>query len=149
MKHPDGTPYSDGKCDVCRNGDISNGEHLIFKCQNSYQIWKKIEVLMSYVNQKRVTIEMQQALTGFWQEGIGDETLLNNMVISITRYHLWKVRNSIKYDNKSIDLIGSSRILKSSLINHVDTLIYVYSHNIIVQQYLRSLKRGIVENNLL
>ena len=149
MKHPDGRPYSDGICDVCHNGEISNAEHLLFKCQNSSIIWVKIEALLSYVEEERVTIGMHQALTGFWQDGVEDKILLKNTVVSIVKYHLWKVRNSIKYDNKSIDLVGSCRILISLLINHIEILLKIYSQNDIVKRYLLKLKQGIVEQNLL
>ena len=150
MKHPNGTPYHpDGTCDVCKNGDISNAEHLLFACQNSSMIWKKIENLLSYVEGKRVTIGMHQALTGFWQDGVGDEILLKNSIMSITKYHFWKVRNSIKYDDKSIDLLGSSRILKSLLINHIEVLSSIYSQNDTVKAYLLKLKEALEEHNYL
>ena len=91
------------KYDVCTSGELENAEHLIYKCHNSAQIWKRVENLISYVEQNRLTISSQHALTGFWQEEARDELLLKNVVISITRYHLWKIRNSIKYDAKLID----------------------------------------------
>ena len=112
-------------------------------------IWIKIENLLSYVEGKRVNIGMHQALTGFWQDGVGDEILLKNSIMSITKYHFWKVRNSIKYDNKSIDLLGSSRILKSLLLNHSEVLLSIHSQNDTVRRYLLKINEAIEEHNYL
>ena len=89
------------------------------------------------------------ALTGFWQDEVNNETLLKNMVISITRFHIWKVRNSIKLDDKVIDLSGSCKILKATFINHIEILLSLHKENEPLKLYLTILKQGIHEHNLL
>ena len=121
---------------------------MIYKCHNSAQIWKRVENLISYVEQNRLTISSQHALTGFWREEARDELLLKNVVISITRYHLWKIRNSIKYDAKLIDFVGSSRILKLSLMSHCGVLLSMYSNNNALKQYLDRLIHAMEEGYL-
>ena len=150
MKHKDGTLYHNGNCMVCKRDNIlENGIHCLYECPNSKQIWLKVERILSHIQGKRVTITSQQALSGFWENGVDDEVLLGNMIMGVTRYHLWKVRNSIQFDEKQIDLSGSSKILKTSLLNHIGILLSVNKDNGQICRYLRDLKHCIGENEFL
>ena len=149
MTHKDGTLYSNGNCSVCNNDILENGIHCLYECPNSKQIWLKIEQILSHVWHIRVTITSRHALSGFWENGVGDEVLLKNMIMEITRYHIWKVRNSIQFDAKQIDLSGSSKILKYSLLNHISILLSVHKDNGQLCEHLRDLKTCIVENEFL
>ena len=151
MRHKDGKVFSDGRCEVCVSDTyiLENGSHCLFECPNSNQLWKKIGRLLSYVEDRIINITLQHALTGFWQDEVNNETLLKNMVISITRFHIWKVRNSIKLDDKVIDLSGSCKILKATFINHIEILLSLHKENEPLKLYLTNLKQGIHEHNLL
>ena len=149
MKQKDGTLYHNGNCDVCKRNILENGIHCLYECPNSRQIWLKVEHILSHIEQRRVTITSRHALSGYWDNGVNDKVLLGNMIMGITRYHLWKVRNSIQFDGKQIDLSGSSKILRASLLNHIGTLLSVHKENVQICGYLCGLKQNIVENEFL
>ena len=149
MKHKDKTNFSDGNCEVCKRGLLENGIHCIYECPNSAQIWKNVEQVISYAENSIITITGLHALTGFWEDGASERILLRSTIVGITRYHLWKIRCSIKFDNKLIDLNGSRNILRTTLINHIKILLSLHKENETVCAYLRKLKQGIDERNLL
>ena len=149
MKNKDGSPFSDGNCGVCTGGILESGQHCIYECPNSTRLWKKVEGALSYTEEKQVTITSQHAMTGFWKDGTSDLILLKNMVIGITRFHIWKVRNSIKLDGKSIDINGSCNILRTTLINHIGVLLSLYKENEPLGKYLNRFKQGIIEHGFI
>ena len=54
-----------------------------------------------------------------FDENITDKLLIKNVVLGITRFHLWKIRNRIRYDFESFPTGKNFRILKWSLLNHI------------------------------
>ena len=44
------------------------------------------------------------------------------MIYGIIRFHIWKIRNRIKYDGETITTPQSIRILKWELLNHLELL---------------------------
>ena len=66
------------------------------------------------------------SLSGIWQTNIVKDKhilLIINVILSITRFHIWKIRCCIKYDDKNIELIENVNKLKWSLIDHTKLLI--------------------------
>ena len=117
--------YSDGFCKVCRSGLIENLEHLIYECPNSYRIWNNVEEIIKKWLGFSYTMGKIQSLAGVWEtksNTISAEVLIINVLASISRYHLWKVRSSIRYGNESISFTGSARMLKWSLVQHMKLL---------------------------
>ena len=53
--------------------------------------------------------------------------------MSITRFHLWKIRNKIRYDFESIPICKKITILKWSLLNHITLL--KKSHNKLIDLF--------------
>ena len=45
------------------------------------------------------------------------------MCIGITRFHLWKTRNSIKEDDETITFVNCSMFLKHKIIDHANILL--------------------------
>ena len=134
---------------MCKRDILENGIHCLYECPNSRQIWLKVERILSHIEQRSITITSRHALSGFWDNEVNEEVLLANMIMGITRYHLWKVRNSIQFDNKQIDLSGSSKMLRASLLNHVGILFSVHKEDVQICGYLCVLKQCIVENEFL
>ena len=114
--------YSDGKCLVCKSNMDENLEHLLFFCENSRQIWTRVQHLLRNVFGDKISITSLEATTGYWQTEINNDTLIMNLINSITRFHLWKVRNRVKYENERIQFSGNIRVLKYSLLQHISLL---------------------------
>ena len=121
--------YSDGKCKVCDDDIVEDIEHLLYRCENSKKVWDIInQIILSFLGQP---VQLYQVFLGaFTDEGTTSmRTYMVNVILSITRYHLWKVRNSIKYDNDTINFITSKHRLKWDIIQHLKILDSVSEQN--------------------
>ena len=109
-------------CSVC-NHNIEDTEHLIYRCENSRQIWLIIKEILSLTLKENFHVDILKSLIGIRQDATHnyDNTTLKliNVVLSITRFHIWKVRCSIKYGNEQVPLQKSKIQLKYSLSSHL------------------------------
>ena len=145
MKHSNGYPYSNGKCIMCSSGQEENLEHVLYYCPNSRRIWRSIQTLLSKFKGTNIRINRINATTGFWRTEVNDELLIVNTICSITRFHLWKIRCKVKFGNEMFDYLKSTRLLKSSLHNHIKTLLSSTSSNNQILQMMRNLDKLIQE----
>ena len=137
MKHANGHPFSDGKCLMCNSDTEENLEHLLFYCSNSRRIWKAIQSLISKFTGKTIIINNIIATTGFWQTEVNEEILILNMICSITRFHIWKVRCKVKYGKEVIDFHANIRILRCDLQNHLVNLMSSNTNKATIQSIRR------------
>ena len=92
------------KCLTCKISD-ENLEHIIYECNNSKYVWALIEkVFRDIFEDNSITVSKPAVLTGFFDDSTSDKLLIMNVIISITRFHLWKIRNRIRYDFESISI---------------------------------------------
>ena len=112
--------YSNGICSTCKSNK-ENLEHLLFSCSNATPIWSYAKKILDKV-WPGVTITRLEALSGSWRDGVSNKNLVLNMVYGIIRFHIWKIRNRIKYDGETITTPQSIRILKWELLNHLELL---------------------------
>ena len=109
-------------CSVCNN-NIEDAEHLIYRCENSKQIWLVIKDILSISLEENIQVDIQKSFIGIRQDAThnyDNKTLkLINVILSITRFHIWKVRCSIKYGKEQVPLQKSKRQLKYSLSSHL------------------------------
>ena len=112
--------FSNGKCVICKIHN-ENLEHLLYGCANATPIWNFITKIINGI-WPSVLFSKQEAISGFWKNGISNEILILNMITSIVRFHLWKTRNRIKYGNEEISTFQSITILKWELTHHLELL---------------------------
>ena len=109
-------------CDVCNNS-IEDIEHMIFNCENSNQLWNKVGEILDSLFSDGFHVSRVNSILGIWQDGNNEydrKTLeFINVILSITRFHIWKVRCSIKYGREQISFLQSMRQLKYSLLSHL------------------------------
>ena len=111
-----------GTCLTCRIRD-ENLEHILYECNNSSYIWSVVEkFLRNTFGDNSIIVSKPEILTGFWSDIVSHRLLLINVIIGITKFHIWKMRNKIRYDFELIPLDKSIRILKWSLLNHITML---------------------------
>ena len=141
MKHSNGQPFSDGKCKICHpSGFDENLDHVLYFCQNSRRIWHGIQILLNKFSNRNIVVDNIIATTGFWQDGISNDILLINVICSIVRFHLWKVRCKIRHGEEDIDFNRSIRLLMISLHNHMDNLLSSKSNDRTFQVMVQDLK---------
>ena len=114
---------SDGICKRCQNQQMENLEHLLFNCIESSKLWHVIQDSMQEYLGTPFIVEKMQALTGIWQTDVTINSLVLNMVLSLTRHHMWKIRCKKWYGNENTSLTLSLCILKNSLLEHTRILI--------------------------
>ena len=65
-------------------------------------------------------------MLGFWNidnTQNHNDALLVNALLSIGRYHIWKIRNCIKYGEENISPFQSTKRLKADLESHLQILV--------------------------
>ena len=87
------TKISTGCCCVCKNGD-ENLEHLYF-CNGITLVWNEIEMIMRSVS--NVEIKLDHVLVGYVQDE--QNNFIINVLLSISRWEIWKRRNHIRYND--------------------------------------------------
>ena len=112
--------FSNGKCVSCKIHN-ENLEHLLYGCAKAAPIWNFITRLINGI-WPRILFTNKEALLGFWKDGVSNDSLILNTITGIVRFHLWKIRNRIKYGHEEVSDIQSIKILKWELLNHLDLL---------------------------
>ena len=109
-------------CDVCNSG-IEDLEHLIFLCDHSKYIWSLINNILNSSLEEQIQLNTIHSLLGIRQDALYnfDHKILKfiNMILGVTRYHIWKIRCSVKYGNEPMSLQKSKHQLKYSLSSHL------------------------------
>ena len=129
MKDKNGHYFSDGRCKICQLGIIENVDHVLYFCETSRRIWHGVQVLINNFSNKNIVVDNIIATSGLWQEGISNEVLLLNSLLSIVRFHLWCIRCKIRHGGENIDFNQSIRLLKTSIHNHMDNLLSSQSND--------------------
>ena len=112
--------YSTGKCVNCKI-HTENLEHLLYSCSNVKHIWHFTSKILKDI-WPHVGIGNIEAISGLWNSGVSNEILIINTIIGIVRFHIWKIRNRIKYGQEVIPSIKSLIILKCELLQHLGML---------------------------
>ena len=99
---------SNGMCVVCENGyrKFITSTDWLQTC-----IWYRdaVERLIKSCISNSFQISPFIILTGHFQQSV--ESKLENMILSITRWTLWKFRNNKKYEGNAMNVIAKYRML--------------------------------------
>lgn len=113
---------SNGICHLCKNRNLSeNLSHLFFKCVVTKQIVREIQHLINIINTDILVIEEQNMMFGFNEGNVNENN--NNVIIFLSKYSLWKVRNKIKYENLRLNTQTIVKIWKQIMITHFRCLL--------------------------
>ena len=121
FKHKDKTPYSSGGCHAC--GELENLTHFLIECQYRRKIWNLINKIINEALGCSITLNKLEILTGYFENNydIGSVMIIN-MILAMTRYQLWLIRNDIKHNGKLICFQECYIKLKHYLLSHIQTL---------------------------
>ena len=116
----------DGFCKVCKNNITENLEHMLFSCNNSITIWNKTETIinkwLTEIGENNIRINKSVVLSYAHINNPDNISFIINTVISIVRFHMWKIRNRIRYDSENISLYKNFKILQGTIVEHIKIL---------------------------
>ena len=118
--------YSDGVCKICTTGEIENIDHLLLGCKENKNFWKLMENIVQAAFGHIIHITLKEVISGYWnldQFHSPSEVSMINVILSICRYHIWKIRNSIKYGSEQMNYTRRLRLLKYDLKSHLQILL--------------------------
>ena len=140
--------FSDGYCKLCRVGAIEDMEHLLIDCRYNKLIWKTIEDIIKEVINQSFKIDIRTIMLGFVDTSYPqNDVLIINMLLSICRYHVWKMRNNIKYGNEDdIGFVKCKNILKYDLLSHLKLIIHSSQMDIGVNEKLKAVSTAVTGN---
>ena len=90
-------------------------------------------------------ITRKDILAGYFENPHSINTQIINMFIGITRYHLWKTRNTIRYDNKVVSFVQCYLSLKYAIDSHIKILLASKTTDINIKQQLKITYNHIVD----
>ena len=131
--------YSNGQCKLCNTGETENIDHLMMGCRHNKIIWELLERIIQMVFGRFYKIDLVATIFGFWSvndtQSPSDIEIIN-VLMGICRYHIWKIRNCIKYENEKISITQSVSRLKIELNLHLQTLLFSHSTCQIIKEKL-------------
>ena len=136
--------YSNGLCKCC-NKEKENVEHLLMNCQYRIKVWKLLQKALRMSFDNSLIIARTAILAGIFQNFESNQTQIINMCIGITRFHLWKTRNSIKEDGEIITFANCFIFLKHKIIDHVNILLFSETTSDGIKQLLPKVVENITE----
>ena len=99
---------------------------MLFNCNNSITIWNKTETIinkwLTEIAENNIKINKSVVLSYAHMNHHENISFIVNTVISIVRFHIWKIRNRIRYDSENISLYTNFKILQETIVQHVKIL---------------------------
>ena len=71
-------------------------------------------------------VHQKEIIAGFWNDDFSNDSIevnLINVLLSICRYHVCKIRNTVKYGKKQITDMQNLKLLRFDLETHLNLLI--------------------------
>ena len=106
--------FSDGICKMC-NSQVENIVHLLISCTGLKDIWKMVENILC------IKVTNFEIIAGCLYDNVEGD--VQNMIISITRFVIWKRRNIMKYDKKMLSIDDTNHWLKSEFKSHINVIL--------------------------
>ena len=117
---------SDGFCIICKKGKIEDVLHCLIECESVQGVWRWVKKLILSVGVNELVLFNK--IGGFITKI--DKYNLSNMIVSVTRWVVWKRRCSIKYDSSFKPAISLTIAVK----NAIKTQLGIISKSKIISQ---------------
>ena len=111
---------SDGFCTICKTVQ-ENVVHLLIFCKDNDIVWTNIGNLIAKYLGKDFNISEKIILCGILEKSFESDMI--NLILSITRYTIWKRRNRAKYENSVIGTTSCINWIVAEIKNHVKILL--------------------------
>ena len=129
---------SDGICKICQS-DRENLEHMFVFCKEIEEIWKGITTVILFV-EKDFVMNTSVQLCGYLGDNYHQKFI--NVILSLTRFEIWKRRNMYRFENVYCTANDTIRKVKIKVKNHCEVLLK--SERLDIQ--LKNLLRGMLDN---
>ena len=130
---------SDGICVMCKK-ELENTEHLLYYCERLGDLWFQIQIFINKLFDKEFKLNVKSVIVGNLDNN-DDDCGVFNMILSITRFTIWKRRNNLKFENTEMSEAGLYRWILGELKNHCLVLVntkYVKS-NLNIQKWINKM----------
>ena len=96
---------SDGICKLC-NTHVENMTHLLYGCEGIRDIWTEIEgIINAFWGGPGIILDEYCVFGGLLDIDSNDVGELANMILSITRWEIWKRRNINRFENVLVPIL--------------------------------------------
>lgn len=115
--------FSTGVCVLCKCQE-ENLEHLLIDCEQVYKAWQEVEYTLRYIADVTETyfeFTRFNMMVGYLKSGYQYEIM--NVILSITRWIIWKRRCIEKYEKSKISLYEMISWIKREIYGHIDILL--------------------------
>lgn len=131
--------YSNGICLLCKAHD-ENVEHLLLKCCHVKHIWKSIQNLL-LLSDIDIYLSTFNIICGY--HDFGDKSKICNVILSITRFIIWKRRNLLRYEDTFLDIDKTEKWVYNEIRKHCTVLLFTSSvkKNKTLQSIIEKVKR--------
>ena len=109
--------FSDGFCKICKI-EQENTEH-IFICKDIENFWSKLEETLEIIDMNLPITRFQQ-MVGVLNEGYYNSIM--NMILSMSRWEIWKRRCTYRYENRYLDEKCLTYVIFKRLVEHIQVL---------------------------
>ena len=109
--------FSDGFCKICKI-EQENTEH-IFICKDIENFWSKLEETLEIIDMNLPITRFQQ-MVGVLNEGYYNSIM--NMILSMSRWEIWKRRCTYRYENRYLDEKCLTYVIFKRLVEHIKVL---------------------------
>ena len=147
--------YSDGVCKVCLS-ETENVEHMLTSCLYKQKIWQLIEKVVRCSFGNSYSISRVEVLSGVLPDDLqNDNVSIINMILGMTRYHLYLMRNLTKKEGQHISFTECYIRLRYYITSHIKLLL-ISKHtlqdvkdklNDVLNHITSTLRNGISEHN--
>ncbi len=110
---------SDGKCCLCHK-EGENVEHILYDCTDTIQCWNHVKNIIDRFTGDDLRLDKTVVLSGYLM--MGNIFNVINMVLSITRWIIWKRRCIMKYENEHISITELVKWIHKEISDHVQIL---------------------------
>ena len=112
--------YASNVCKVCKQHSETIN-HLFWTCSHAQSIWKRILPILEAIsiNTLNCTIENMETTCLVGMQKTPTKSKLVNTIIMETKWYIWKSRNVIKYENKTIDKAHIFNAIKDAVIDQL------------------------------
>ena len=147
---------SDGICKVCHL-ETENLEHMLMSCLYRRKIWKLVENVIQCSFGNNYNISKLEALCGILPEDLQNNDIsIINMILGMTRYHLYLMRNIMKKEEKYVSFTECYIRLRYYITSHIKLLLiseYTVQDvkdklNEVLNHIMTTLRNGINEHSI-
>ena len=112
---------SNGICKMCNSNSSEDLTHLLCECEHAKIIWNNLQNVFDKWG-VGLQIDKSHIISGFRPINLTQEANFINTILSITRFHIWKIRNKVKYGQENITIHENINSFKYYLTQHLITL---------------------------